>query len=468
MANQFLVHLPDGTRYGPIDRATLEAWHGEGRLPPDTLVWPEGAPEWISIEAVLNPGPAPEAAAAAASPAAPAPRSTPPARGPGSTRASASARAAGSGSARPVAPAAPAEDRPETLPSLSRPAAQVHGRPRGAAAKRTVVLVGVGVAIVVAVLAVVFVLLRPALARRQQIAEVQRWAVADRRLEDPELGLSVDLPAGWVSLREDNPFVVRPGARLRLAEPANGTFAALSVTSEPRLMDDLDAFLSERLQERLPRQPSQKEDARAFVQLGRGQGRLVRTSWDDGLTAMQGATVAWADGYDLFALEAWAPATAGGAFMAGVEALCRGLATRGTLAARVDAQVDALATEVPELSRDSLRLLVAERMSRGATLDDVPVAALRGISRGLDALGTAEASEMRGIYQQIWEPVPEEERMRLARLLDDIKAARPVRPDDVAMLLSAMKTGVLALPEDRRARLQELSGRAVRKSLILP
>jgi hypothetical protein len=44
MSNQFLLHLPDGTEYGPIDRATLEAWAGEGRLPAETLVWRRARP----------------------------------------------------------------------------------------------------------------------------------------------------------------------------------------------------------------------------------------------------------------------------------------------------------------------------------------------------------------------------------------------------------------------------------------
>ena len=53
MANQYLLHLPDGTQYGPIDRATFEAWSREGRLPPETLVWPEGEPEWLPLEKAL-------------------------------------------------------------------------------------------------------------------------------------------------------------------------------------------------------------------------------------------------------------------------------------------------------------------------------------------------------------------------------------------------------------------------------
>jgi hypothetical protein len=329
-------------------------------------------------------------------------------------------------------------------------------------------MTAVGVLLVFAIVGGLFALLRPYIAKRRAIAEVQRHALADRRVEDPQAGLALELPAGWMALRPDNPFVVRPGARFRLAQPAASVFGAISVAVRPRQMDDLDGHLDELLQERLPRLPSQKEGGRSDVQLGKGQGRLVRTAWEDGLVPMQGATVAWADGYDLFSLEAWGPASAGAAFAAEVDALCRGIAPKGQVAARIDEAVERLAVEVPELPRDTLRLLVAERLSEGRGLEDVPSAALRAVSRGLDALGAAEAAEMRGIYQQVWGPVPEAERVRLASLLNEVKAGRPVRGDDVAALRAAVKAGVLALPEEQRARLQELSGRAVRQSLLLP
>ena len=58
--------------------------------------------------------------------------------------------------------------------------------------------------------------------------------------------------------------------------------------------------------------------------------------------------------------------------------------------------------------------------------------------------------------------------MRLAGLMNEIKAGRPVRAEDVLALRTAVQTGVLALPAEQRARLQELSGRAVRQSLLLP
>jgi len=337
-----------------------------------------------------------------------------------------------------------------------------------AALRRTILLTAVGVGVVVVVLAGLWAVLRPYFARRRAIAEVQRYALADRRVEDADAGLVIELPAGWLALRAGHPFFPRPGSRLGLAEPAISAFASVAVASRPRQMDDLDAHLDELLQERLPRLPSQKEAGRSDVQMGKGQGRLVRTTWEDGLAPMQGATVTWADGYDLFALDSWAPASAGDAFGAEVDALCRGIVTRGTIAARIDEGVERLAVEVPELSRDALRLLVAERLSEGRGLEDAPSAALRMVSRGLDALGAAEADEMRTIYQQVWAPVPEDQRVRLAALMNEIKAGRPVGAEDLLALRTAVKVGVLALPEEQRSRLQELSGRAVRKSLLLP
>ena len=80
MSSQYLIHLPDGTEYGPVDRATLEAWSREGRLPAEALVWPEGAPAWMALEEALaapasasaHPGSEPRPAAAGPTPPPPA------------------------------------------------------------------------------------------------------------------------------------------------------------------------------------------------------------------------------------------------------------------------------------------------------------------------------------------------------------------------------------------------------------
>lgn len=468
MDQHYRVHLPDGTDYGPIDRATLAAWHAEGRLPEDTLVWPEGAPDWLAVPAALawEPSKASPAAAAKAGAASPPGRPSAPASGPAASGRAASGPAASRPAAAGPAASGPSRSRPSPA-DRSGGVVQPALPPPAPFPLRGVLLAVGGVALALALAAGLWSLARPWVARRLDTAAIQRQATPDRRLEDREAGLVLDLPAGWVALRSGNPYVTAADARWRLAQPAIPAFAALTLAVRPQQMEALDAHLDELLQERLPRQPSIKEAGRADVQLGRGHGRLMRTRWDDGLAPMQGALVTWADGYRLFALEAWAPAGAS-SFPAELASLCRSLTPSGEVGKRVEDAVDRFALEVPELSRDALRLLVAERMSQGRALDDLPQAALLLASRGLDALAPEEAAEMRAINEHVWAPVPDAERVRSAALMSALKAGRELPAEDVARVREALKAGVLALPTEERARLQQLCGRAVRKALLAP
>jgi hypothetical protein len=434
MADQYLLRFPDGTQYGPIDRATLEAWQQEGRIPEGALVWPDGAPEWLQVNEVLSPA---RAAAAAALPETPEGDTDAPKKKKGSDP----------------------DTQPRTPTGFHRIGLSPHAR--------TLILLAGGAVIVVGLLGGLLALLRPTLARRSEIAAIKRHAIADRRVGDERLGFVVDLPPGWVALRDDNPYVVTRGARLSVAYPALDAFGAAQAAPHPELMGDLDRHIDSLLQEWVPSRPSIREVGRSDVQLGRGRGRVVRTSWEDGLDRLQGAAVVWVDGYDYYWLEAWAPASAGEEFFKAFVELVRAIAPSGALAARVDEAAERLSSEVPELSKEALRLLIGERMSREEGLSGVPIDAIRAVNRGLEGLSAAEAREMGEIYGQIWEPVPELRRRRLAQVIALIKANRPVPAAELRALRDVVKAGVVALPPEQRERLQELSGRAVEKSLVL-
>ena len=390
------LHLADGTQYGPVDRATLEAWHREGRLPEDTLVWPEGAPEWLTLggrarrprrrraqpagprvlrrcprrRRCRRPRPAAPTAHAAAARHPPrraparASRAAPASGRPGHAAAHAAVRGLRASRGRPC----------RGSPSLRGPAhAPARRGRRGAGAGAGRGPVGASCA------------LRSRSGGPWPTCSATRSPTAACRT--PRSGLTLDLPAGWVALPEDNPLVVTRGARLRVAHPASRRSARSAVEVRPQFVDGSTPYLDLLLQERLPSQPSLKETQRGEVQLGRGRGRIVRTTWEDGGLAQQGATVAWADGYDLFSLEVWAPLSAGDAFRTEVEAL-----VRRDRRLRPPLRAPGRGGRAPERWRcrnfraDALRLLVAERMSRGAGLEDVPQASLRMVSRGLDAL----------------------------------------------------------------------------------
>ena len=119
--------------------------------------------------------------------------------------------------------------------------------------RRRLLLAGSGIALVVVLVLGMLALLRPILAKRRAIAEVRQYALADRRVEDPATGLSAELPSGWFALRSENPYVVRPGARVWLANPTKGVYGAVSVAVRPAMIDDVDAHLGELLTQRLAR-----------------------------------------------------------------------------------------------------------------------------------------------------------------------------------------------------------------------
>ncbi len=192
-------------------------------------MWPEGAPEWMSLSRALEgdlvlgplsanppaapaPTPAPTPAPAAARPAAaePAPVATKP-------KPAAVARPA-----RTAAPAAPAQGvDPNPQPSPRIPAFDVKSQPPASqeqpkqpaglspVQRRRLMLAGSGVLLVVVLVLGMLAVLRPYLAKRRAIAEVRQYALAERRVADPGSGLIAELPGGWLALRNENPYVVQ-------------------------------------------------------------------------------------------------------------------------------------------------------------------------------------------------------------------------------------------------------------------
>ena len=338
MPDQYLLHLPDGTQYGPVDRATLEAWHREGRLPEETLVWPEGAPEWLSVGAVLATAPSPAAHAGArgraraATPAAaphatPAPTATPtppgrpPRRGPqGQPRPRLRVRTT---SGHAAAMARPSRRRPESrVPRAAVPPAApldagllVGGVRRGRGPRRGL-----------------WAVLRPcARDAPRPWPPCSATPCADRRVEDARRrASSLDLPPGLDGAAPETTRSCvdpeRAPARRRSPRPPGLRRDPLAV--RPRLMDELDAHLDSLLQERLAPQPSQKETRRAR--------RAARPRPRAGSCARAGRTACVADaGRDSSPgptattssrSRPGRPPSAGDVLRAEVEALCRGIA----------------------------------------------------------------------------------------------------------------------------------------------
>jgi len=410
MIGPYTVRLPDGSEYGPADLPTLRAWQADGRLPEEALVRAEGTEEWKPLADVLR----------AERPARP----------------------------RPPRPSPRPEPEPSRLPRL-------------------VLLVAAGLLLVAVLLGGLWALLSPHIDRRRALAEVQAQALPDRRFSDPVAGVTVEVPQGWLILRPDSRLLPPSDARLKLAQPSIGAFATLRVESMVRLVAGEDAYLDQLVEAWSVYRPRLEVRERGDLRLAKGQGRVLHATWEEAGEPVAGSAVVFRDGWSYFTLHAWAPAGSEG-FRGELEALARGVAPSGLLESRVAQAVEQVAVEAPELSRTAVRLLVQARLSSDAPVDDLPEASLRVVARGLGALDPGEKQEMGQIYEQVWGPLPEDERGRLARYLADVRAGRRVAPEEAQPLRQLVKAGILSLPEESRARLQALNEKAILSGLGPP
>jgi hypothetical protein len=140
----------------------------------------------------------------------------------------------------------------------------------------------------------------------------------------------------------------------------------------------------------------------------------------------------------------------------------------GVAAARIRAAADTVAPLTPELSRRSVEALVEDRLAAGQSTDDLPQASIRVVSRGLRALTGQESQEMGQIYAQVYKPLKEKERARLAAWLGQVRSGAPVAAEEGLAMRQALSDGLLALPEDARGRLQVLNEKAVTAALAQP
>jgi len=453
MAHSYTVRMPDGKEYGPADLEALRAWQAEGRIGPDTLVWREGESDWRPLSQVLETGGV-RTELVIEETVTVAPRPSP-------------------------APAPEAAASAEAGKVLERTAKQPAVRPRPAAgpvrtARRPrpspwrIVVPLVLLAAVLGGALLWWKLSQPARDRQRAEAEIRRYALPDRAFAEEALGLRVEAPPGWILLRPDNPLFHAPEARLRLAQPALSAFARLSTQRRPRGAPSLDAALDRALADWRLLTPGLQEEGRSDASVSGTPARKAAVTWSADGQEMRGTAAVWRDGWNECALLAWGPAANAPALNTATDALVSHVRMAGTAAAKIRAAADAVAPEAPELSRASVEAIVESRLAAGEPTDDLPQASIRVVSRGLRALSSVESQEMGQIYAQVYKPLKEKERARLAAWLSRVRAGAAVAPEEGQAMRQALRDGFLALPEDIRARLQVLNEKAVTAALAQP
>jgi hypothetical protein len=346
------------------------------------------------------------------------------------------------------------------MPPVRRPAPPAAGLPVG-----WLLVGGILVLLVVASVMAYSLLLRPLLDKRRVVAEIRQKVLPDRKLVDSKAGLDLALPNGWYLLPADSTLVLDPGSRARLANPARGSFASLRMEEHARLDIPLEAYAQQQVEGRRLLRPDVEQIGSEEGRIAGQPSRKVAVKWTEEGSKTEAVIVVWRDAWRWYTLTVWAVSSGGESPTAMAQALGGGLTLTDRLTDRLSAAATSLENDAPELGRASARLLAMDALATGQPTDRLSIIAIREVSRGLHALSPDEVLEMTHIYAQIYAPVPDQERARLAAWLAAVRDGRNAPPDETLAMRALLNQGILSLPEEARARLVELNTEAVAAAL---
>jgi hypothetical protein len=290
---------------------------------------------------------------------------------------------------------------------------------------------------------------------------VREWVAPDRRYTDETLGLTLDIPEGWVALKPGSPVVAAPAeARLTLAQPRQGGLGYLVSEPAPRGVATADQYLDRIVARRRAERPELKPGLRANALVGSLAGRRHDSTWLEGGVPQREVAVAGLDGWMGFALVAWMPETSASR-PDGLEAVTRGLSARGLLAARLREAVDAAVSAVPHLSAPAAAQLMAQSEARVLEPDQAFRRSLAALARLLPSLTKDETRELTGLTTATYAGVPWADRTRLAGYVERVRRTETTRPEEDREMAALMKAAEERLTPARRLRLQAYYEKAI-------
>jgi hypothetical protein len=290
---------------------------------------------------------------------------------------------------------------------------------------------------------------------------VRSWSAPEPRFADDTIGLTLDLPDGWVVLRPGNPLVAAPEeALVTIAQPRLEGYGYVVAEPAPWGVATPDQYLDHVMTRRQAERPSIQEQGRANAILGSLAGRRLDATWTEDDTLRRDLTVAGQDGWMSFALVAWMPeATA--SRPAGLAPLAGALKARGFLAPRLAAAVQAAVEQVPHLSPPVAELLMAQTEARLLEPEQAFRRSVVALAELVPSLSAAESRELSGLTRATYQGVPRRSRGRLARYIEQVRHSATTDPALDREMAELMKAAELRLAPDRLQRLQEYYERAV-------
>jgi hypothetical protein len=295
----------------------------------------------------------------------------------------------------------------------------------------------------------------------ERVGTVRAWATSDRRFTDDSIGLTLDLPPGWVVLKPGNPLVPATAAvKVTLAHPRRGGLGYVATEFLPRGVTTPEQYLGQILARRRAEHPGLTEREQASAVVGTLTGRRVDSSWLEGGVARHEVVVAGRDGWMGFALVAWMPENRTGR-NDGLEALAGGLAARGLLAARLRSAVQAAVAEVPHLSASAAEELMGQSEARILEPDEAFRRSLAALMKLLPSLSVAETRELTQLTSATYSALQWGDRTRLSSYIERVRRSGTTRPEEDREAARLLKSAEVQLSATRRLRLQAYYEKAI-------
>ncbi len=296
----------------------------------------------------------------------------------------------------------------------------------------------------------------------EEARRLREWSSPERRFTDDALGLTLEVPTGWVALRPGNPIAPAPGdARLTLTQPRRGGLAWLLTGPAPQGVATAEQYLARVIARRRSERPGYEAGPHANALVGTLAARRASAAWLDGGVRQSEVVVAGVDGWMGFALVAWMPEAGAGRPADGLEPLAGALVARGLFAARLREGVDKALAAVPHLTPAAAEQLMAGSEARVLEPEQAFRRSVAALSKLIPALSKPESRELAGLSTAAYEGVPWAMRGRLSSYIERVRRGDTTPAEEDSEMARLMGAAESRLSPARLARLRAFYDRAV-------
>jgi hypothetical protein len=285
---------------------------------------------------------------------------------------------------------------------------------------------------------------------------------------DNEKRIHLDLPDGWLMVRNENEYFPIPNASVTVFHPASGTFAALiteSIIVNTLGPTPLDRYLELVMQNRKKADPSVQELKRIPDKLAGRSALQSNISWILNGEKFLGYQTACYDGSRFFLFTSAASADMASESEAAYHELLSKFSIVRTAEDEEHDQAAKLSQEYPYLTPDAAMLMVEEITSRGMDASQAGRFSRELSEEGFALLPSKESNEAKSLMRNAVERLPTDEKKRFYDYFRRSTLGQTFSPTERDDLGEITKHYLSNIPEKDLPRLQYLFEKALRAAL---